>query len=128
MPSLLPPRVVVERLDSLGQEDGSDSLLCGDGGVDEAITDTILTINQDTIDQDPLRTALAATALEEETYPGLSLNLTSDMTFDLCSNLDTPINENTDILDSLLAATNIVMTEEEEKWTKGLVDLFPELD
>merc|ERR1711971_1494742 len=120
------PRVVVERLDSLGQNSGLDSGVCGIVGAhlphQPQPTPTPLT----------LTFALSASALEEETYPssvGLSLN--PDIGFDLGDTLNTPTTNNSStgsILDGFLADTEMMAMAESEKWEKSLDDLFPDLD
>ena len=115
----LEPRVVVERLDSLGQGAGLDGGVCGVvGALPEApATHQPLT----------LTFALSASSLEEETYPPVGLSLNTDISFDLGDTLNTPTTTN-NILDGFLADTEMMAMAESEKWEKSLDDLFPDLD
>jgi len=114
------PRVVVERLDSLGQSSGFDSGVCGAvGALSQAQSALPLT----------LTFALSASSLEEETYPPVGLSLNTDISFDLGDTLNTPTTNTTDnILDGFLADTEMMAMAESEKWEKSLDDLFPDLD
>merc|ERR1711997_139162 len=117
----LGPRVVVERLDSLGQSSGLDSGVCGVvGALPQAQPTNPLT----------LTFALSASSLEEETYPTVGLSLNTDIGFDLGDTLNTPTTTNTteSILDGFLADTEMMAMAEPEKWEKSLDDLFPDLD
>ena len=115
----LGPRVVVERLDSLGQSSGLDSGVCGVVGTQlpEAQPTPNLT----------LTFALSASSLEEETYPPVGLSLNTDISFDLGDTLNTPTTTN-NILDGFLADTDMMAMADTEKWEKSLDDLFPDLD
>merc|ERR1711990_1205578 len=114
------PRVVVERLDSLGQSSGLDSGVCGAvGALPQAQPTPNLT----------LTFALSASSLEEETYPPVGLSLNTDIGFDLGDTLNTPTTNTTgSILDGFLADTEMMAMAESEKWEKSLDDLFPDLD
>ena len=114
------PRVVVERLDSLGQSSGLDSGVCGAvGALPQAQPTPNLT----------LTFALSASSLEEETYPAVGLSLNTDIGFDLGDTLNTPTTNSTgSILDGFLADTEMMAMAESEKWEKSLDDLFPDLD
>jgi len=115
------PRVVVERLDSLGQSSGLDSGVCGAvSALPQAQPTPPLT----------LTFALSASSLEEETYPTVGLSLNTDIGFDLGDTLNTPTTTNTteSILDGFLADTEMMAMAESEKWEKSLDDLFPDLD
>ena len=116
----LGPRVVVERLDSLGQSSGLDSGVCGVvGTLPQAQPTNPLT----------LTFALSASSLEEETYPAVGLSLNTDIGFDLGDTLNTPTTNSTgSILDGFLADTEMMAMAESEKWEKSLDDLFPDLD
>jgi len=143
------PRVVVERLDSLGtQHCESDSVLCSDdgSGTIRAPSFPVLSLTQQqqqqqqqaltsspalTLSSSPsLSLNLSSVAVEEETYSRLGINL-ENVTFELCDTLDSaPSSEAQDILNSYLADTDMMAmaAQEEDKWTQSLVDLFPDLD
>merc|ERR1712012_35147 len=74
--------------------------------------------------------ALAASSLEEETYPPVGLSLNTDIGFDLGDTLNTPTTTTTtgNILDGFLADTEMMAMADSEKWEKSLDDLFPDLD
>ena len=74
--------------------------------------------------------ALAASSLEEETYPPVGLSLDTDIGFDLGDTLNTPTTTTTtgNILDGFLADTEMMAMADSEKWEKSLDDLFPDLD
>lgn len=116
------PRVVVERLDSLGQGAGLDGGVCGVVGAlpEAAAAHQPLT----------LTFALSASSLEEETYPPVGLSLNTDIGFDLGDTLNTPTTTTTtgNILDGFLADTEMMAMADSEKWEKSLDDLFPDLD
>ena len=118
----LEPRVVVERLDSLGQGAGLDSGVCGVVGAlpEAAAAHQPLT----------LTFALSASSLEEETYPPVGLSLNTDIGFDLGDTLNTPTTTTTtgNILDGFLADTEMMELASEDKWAKSLDELFPDLD
>merc|ERR1712107_968630 len=117
----LEPRVVVERLDSLGQGVGLDSGVCGVVGAlpEAAAAHQPLTLSF----------ALSAASLEEETYPPVGLSLNTDIGFDLGDTLNTPTTTTTgNILDGFLADTEMMAMADSEKWEKSLDDLFPDLD
>ena len=117
----LGPRVVVERLDSLGQSSGLDSGVCGVvGALPQAQPAPPLT----------LTFALSASSLEEETYPPVGLSLNTDIGFDLGDTLNTPTTTTTtgNILDGFLADTEMMELASEDKWAKSLDELFPDLD
>ena len=142
------PRVVVERLDSLGGGVCGDNVVCdlvdGDGSQPILTLSPMSDYQPETPDQPITETfALTQTTLEEEEQglacldpsqyltpaprvaPGLSLN--TDITFELEPLLDTPTAET--ILDNFLAGTDYSMENmDHTKWTDGLDDLFPELD
>jgi len=134
------PRVVVERLDSLGtQHCESDSVLCSDdgSGTIRAPSFPILSLTQQQQQQQQALTSspslslnLSSVAVEEETYSRLGIHL-ENVTFELCDTLDSaPSSEAQDILNSYLADTDMMAmaAQEEDKWTQSLVDLFPDLD
>merc|ERR1711962_1716648 len=140
------PRVVVERLDSLGtQHCESDSVLCSDdgSGTIRAPSFPVLSLTQQqqqqqhTLTSSPALTSspslslnLSSVAVEEETYSRLGIHL-ENVTFELCDTLDSaPSSEAQDILNSYLADTDMMAmaAQEEDKWTQSLVDLFPDLD
>jgi len=137
------PRVVVERLDSLGtQYCESDSVLCSDDGSDtiRAPSFPVLSLTQQQQQQQQQQQALSSSpslslnlssvAVEEETYSRLGIHL-ENVSFELCDTLDTaPSSEAQDILNSYLADTDMMTlaAQEEDKWTQSLVDLFPDLD
>merc|ERR1711962_829947 len=132
------PRVVVERLDSLGtQHCESDSVLCSDdgSGTIRAPSFPVLSLTQQQQQQaltstPSLSLNLPPVAVEEETYSRLGINL-ENVTFELCDTLDSaPSSEAQDILNSYLADTDMMAmaAQEEDKWTQSLVDLFPDLD
>merc|ERR1712211_35648 len=118
----LEPRVVVERLDSLGQSAGLDGGVCGVVGAlpEAAAAHQPLTLSF----------ALAASSLEEETYPPVGLSLNTDIGFDLGDPLNPPTTTTTtgNILDGFLADTEMMAMADSEKWEKSLDDLFPDLD
>ena len=118
----LEPRVVVERLDSLGQGAGLDGGVCGVVGAlpEAAAAHQPLTLSF----------ALSASSLEEETYPPVGLSLNTDIGFDLGDTLNTPTTTTTtgNILDGFLADTEMMAMADSEKWEKSLDDLFPDLD
>jgi len=133
------PRVVVERLDSLGtQHCESDSVLCSDdgSGTIRAPSFPVLSLTQQQQQQQALTSSpslslnLSSVAVEEETYSRLGIHL-ENVTFELCDTLDSaPSSEAQDILNSYLADTDMMAmaAQEEDKWTQSLVDLFPDLD
>jgi len=137
------PRVVVERLDSLGtQHCESDSVLCSDdgSGTIRAPSFPLLSLTQQQQQQQQQQQALSSSpslslnlssvAVEEETYSRLGIHL-ENVTFELCDTLDSaPSSEAQDILNSYLADTDMMAmaAQEEDKWTQSLVDLFPDLD
>jgi len=141
------PRVVVERLDSLGtQHCESDSVLCSDdgSGTIRAPSFPLLSLTQQQQQQQALTSSpaltltsspslslnLSSVAVEEETYSRLGIHL-ENVTFELCDTLDSaPSSEAQDILNSYLADTDMMAmaAQEEDKWTQSLVDLFPDLD
>jgi len=136
------PRVVVERLDSLGtQHCESDSVLCSDdgSGTIRAPSFPVLSLTQQQQQQQQqqalssspsLSLNLSSVAVEEETYSRLGIHL-ENVSFELCDTLDTaPSSEAQDILNSYLADTDMMAlaAQEEDKWTQSLVDLFPDLD
>jgi len=120
----LAPRVVVERLDSLGSGLDPDSVVCGNAGPDHQP----LTGPLSTITSDHLTLALSASSLEEETYTPVGLDFNTNVSFDLCATLNTPNTEGTELLDSFLADAGIMTLAEEDKWAKSLDELFPDLD
>jgi len=133
------PRVVVERLDSLGtQHCESDSVLCSDdgSGTIRAPSFPVLSLTQQQQQQQALTSSpslslnLSSVAVEEETYSRLGIHL-ENVSFELCDTLDSaPSSEAQDILNSYLADTDMMAmaAQEEDKWTQSLVDLFPDLD
>merc|ERR1712211_222438 len=118
----LEPRVVVERLDSLGQGAGLDGGVCGVVGAlpEAAAAHQPLTLSF----------ALSASSLEEETYPPVGLSLNTDIGFDLGDTLNTTTTTTTtgNILDGFLADTEMMAMADSEKCEKSLDDLFPDLD
>merc|ERR1712226_798471 len=117
--------------DSLGAECDSDSVLCGDDGVGSICAPPFpaLSLTQPALTASPaLSLTLSASAIEEETYSRLAMNM-ENVGFELCDTLDTPSNEAADILNSYLADTDMMaMAGQEDKWTASLDDLFPDLD
>ena len=105
-------RVVVERLDSLGQGAGLDSGVCGVVGA----------LPEAPASHQPLTLtfALSASSLEEETYPPVGLSLNTDIGFDLGDTLNTPTTTTTtgNILDGFLADTEMMAMADSEKWEK----------
>merc|ERR1712243_61458 len=117
------PRVVVERLDSLGNGDccQSDSVLCSDDGSGTITAPSFPALSitqqqQHALTPSPIITPspsltltcspslnLSSVAVEEETYSRLGINL-----------------DDADMM--------AMQAQEEDKWTQSLVDLFPELD
>jgi len=145
------PRVVVERLDSLGGGVCGDDVVCDlvDGDSSQSIlsVSSLSDYQPETPEQSmPEIFELTQPTLEEEEQglacldpsqyltpaprvaPNLSLN--TNITFELEPLLDTPTAET--ILDNFLAGTDYSMETMESidnnKWTDGLDDLFPELD
>jgi len=141
------PRVVVERLDSLGGGVCGDNVVCdlvdGDGSQPILTLSHMSDYQPETPDQPiPETFDLTQPTLEEEeqglacldpsqyltpatrVMPSLSLN--TNITFELEPLMDTPTAET--ILDDFLAVTDYSMESIDNKWTDGLDDLFPELD
>jgi len=146
------PRVVVERLDSLGGGVCGDNVVCdlvdGDSSQPILSLSPLSDYQPETPEQPITETfSLPAPSLEEEeqglacldpsqyltpatrvAVPSLSLN--TNISFELEPLLDTPTAET--ILDNFLAGTDYTMDNmdsmENTKWTDGLDELFPELD
>jgi len=149
------PRVVVERLDSLGGGVCGDNVVCdlvdGDSSQPILSLSPLSDYQPETPEQPITETfSLPAPSLEEEeqglasldpsqyltpttrvavpSVPSLSLN--TNISFELEPLLDTPTAET--ILDNFLAETDYNMDNidsmENTKWTDGLDELFPELD
>jgi len=136
------PRVVVERLDSLGPDTGLDS---GLGGADvPPPAPALLPLSAPALPLGtplPLSLALAAPSLEEETYASAAAPLgvgqghafPPEVTFELCDSYEASSMEEDSgkLLDSFLAEAGILETNDstsEEKWVQGLDELFPDLD
>jgi len=133
------PRVVVERLDSLGPDTGLDSGLGGAHVPPPA--PALLPLSAPALPLGtplPLSLALAAPSLEEETYASAAAPLggqafSPEVTFELCDSYEASSMEEDSgkLLDSFLAEAGILETNDstsEEKWVQGLDELFPDLD
>merc|ERR1711962_483160 len=131
------PRVVVERLDSLGtQHCESDSVLCSDDGSGTigAPSFPVLSLSQQqqqqqqqqhaltsspalTLSSSPsLSLNLSSVAVEEETYSRLGIHL-ENVSFELCDTLDSsaPSSKAQDILNSYLADTDMMAMAAQEE-------------
>ena len=122
------PRVVVERLDSLGplRPAAADGVARSTAG-DIIVVDTDITTKQPLL-QDTLSLVLTASSIEEEAYTPVTLSLDTNISF-YPDTLETPTNTSTEqLLDTFLADSDLLEQAEAEHWTRSLDDLFPDLD